>query len=220
MRPSERRDGVLGPMFVDERRFRITGARHFGDRRQRLDVEQHRFSEVFRLRARGGEAGGDRLPDMPDLSVRQHRLDRTAKARKGRIGLDARHARQAGGDEDARLEACGLHHRTDAPVRDRTAHKGNVEHSRELDVGDKPALAGEKPCVLASQHRRADAFARAPVFLGVPGDHRPALPTQARIRAAPGDARLRPRPRREREASPRRSGPRPSGRTAGGLTGL
>ena len=208
---------VLGPMFVDERRVRIAGARHLRDRRQRLDVEQNRFGKVFRFRARWRKAGGDRLADMPDLLVRQHGLDRTAKARKARIGFDAGHAAQVGGDEDARLEACGLDHGTDASVRDRTAHKGDVEHSRQLDVGDKPALAREKPRILASQDRRADALAR--VFLGGPGDHRPALAAKVRIRPAPGDARLRPRPRRELEASPRRSEPRPSGRSAGGSTG-
>ena len=73
------------------------------------------------------------------------------------IGANALHAVEVGHDEDLVLVALRLGDAAHPRVRKRAAHKSDVQHARQPNVGDEPAAAAQIAVVLQAQNRRADA---------------------------------------------------------------
>ena len=79
---------IVAPGFVQQRRAGGTGFDHVRDNRQGLDLILKQGDQIFGFGTAGREAGGDQLPDIADLVMRQDRLERRFEARQAGIGPD------------------------------------------------------------------------------------------------------------------------------------
>jgi len=55
---------VVAPLLVDQVAAAVHVARRIDHRVEHLEIDANRIGEVFRLTARGGDAGGNRLADI------------------------------------------------------------------------------------------------------------------------------------------------------------
>ena len=139
------------------------------DRRQGLDVERDRRERVLGGGGAVGQHHRDRLADIADLVVRDHRLLEGLEGGRGflpqRNGRD-RGADIGGGDDGmhARPRQCRARiDRADASMRDRAAQDHRVQKMFAHEVVDELAAAAQKAQILDAFDRAADeGVGRAP----------------------------------------------------------
>ena len=161
---------VVGRLLVDHRGAAGSARRaRVDDRRQRIAVEDDEVGGVLGEVAVGGDDRGDRLAVEADPVAGEERLGGldVGAQRRPRPQLAARdlgivaghhrdHARR--GPRGVGVDAA------DAPVGERAAHEGDVEHSGETQVADIATATGEQPGVLLAgdarpQHGHAQTIA-------------------------------------------------------------
>ena len=93
---------VVAPVIVHQVAAAAHVARRVDDRVEHLEIDGDRVGEVFRLAARRGDAGGDRLADIAHLVGGERRPGAAPWPRLACNGdADRFDARQIGGGEDA-----------------------------------------------------------------------------------------------------------------------
>ncbi len=191
-----RQEQVVAPGLVHQRRAGLAGGEHVAHDRQGLEIELDLAREILGLRARRRHAHRHQLADIAHLAGGEDRLHRGLEAGKRGVGADGGDPGQVLGNEhpvaDRRRDADGL----DAPMGQRAAHEGHVQHAGQLDIADVLAPPTQVAVVLLAGEPRADALVRhhAP--------HIAVIPAGARQRAVTAHA-----PRRSARCSAARSRP-------------
>ena len=148
--------GDIGiPIAVNYRRVGLRRALEIDNGRLRVVVDVNEFRSVFGEVAGLGDHRGDRLTDISDLPVGQHR--RFRRVRERRIGVAVREDPRRGGkilrhdhgDDAFQLPRLARVHRDRGPGGG-AAHDREVQHPGVPDIVDEPSPAGKKRAVLGS----------------------------------------------------------------------
>jgi hypothetical protein len=152
---------------MDQRRARSQRPLEVPSRLEDIHVEDDVIECVLGDVATRRHDHRHRLTHMADLVLRERNLgcqvehetgNRGRRNEQGpRLPIVAEVGRRVDGEDPLATEGRGHIDGGDAGVRVRTAEKGDVEHPLELDVVDEQGPAGQKPRVLISPDRGADA---------------------------------------------------------------
>ena len=148
---------------MHQRRVGTARLQHVDDGIELFVVHDHLGGDILRLRARGGDADGDRLAHVADLVECQDGLGRMLEsAERGRCPdrLDVGHV--AGGENGA-LVRTGDMHVADPPVCNRAAYEDDFTRAGNTEVRDILAAPAQKPIVLLA--RQPTPRPRAPTCL-------------------------------------------------------
>ena len=147
---------VVAPVLVDQRRVRIAGAEHVGDRRQDIEIDRDAVRHVLGLGPGPGDADRHHFAHLARLFRRQHRLGGGLEPRQRRDRADRLDALHVGMGEDPRADVVGDVDAPDEGVRDGAPDEGGFQLAREAEIADEAAAAAHQPVVLLAGDRRAN----------------------------------------------------------------
>ena len=123
---------------------------------QFLDIRGQRIGQILRFGPVGSQAGGDAFAGEADLVRGERMMVSGFEARHRRFDSDRIDARQVGRGVDPIIHTFGYLDPAQPAMRVGAAQEGDVQGSRDIDVGDVHSLAAQKPLVLLARQGGAD----------------------------------------------------------------